>query len=165
MIVDTIGEIADYEDIEQGALFFCNLGGQTTIAMKIAYARTVGAISFSHAVNPSARPPLVLDRSALGNRSVMALKGASFQTPTSPTGWKEGRPYLDQAGVVILGSGSSVLIRAYERNGFLDVDIATGVAEAARNHPENIWTEDWRIVLKAGEKSETVIAPPARDLI
>jgi hypothetical protein len=165
MEIDTIGEMHDFGQVAEGRLFYCDLNGDPTIAMRFTFVQGTHAvpavISFSHAAHSSMPPPFVLEAAQFANRSVLVFKNAAFRTPSDLSKWKRGStPRLDASGSVMLGTGNCVFLRAYKGSGglsCLDVDIVSGVAEPARSRPEQFWTDEWSLVRDIGSQKEAVL--------
>jgi hypothetical protein len=162
MDIDAVGEMVDFSLLSEGQLFYCYLNGDRTIAMRFTYVDGMALIvkavvSFSHQSHPKFPAPMVQDSAQFTNRSVLRLKNATFRTPSDLSKWKEGAPRLDSSGSVMLGTGNSVFVRAWSGRGGLDIDVVSGVAESARNRPEQLWTDEWSIVTDAGTERESIL--------
>jgi hypothetical protein len=164
MQIDTIGEMVDFRSLSEGQLFFTHLEGRDpTFAMRTLFADSHGVsiagavVSFSHEAHPSTPAPLILDTGLFINKSVLLLNKAVFRIPADPLKLRTGTPSLSRSGTVMFGSNGALFIRCYRHQGFLDVDVNSGGAETSRNHPEQMWTDEWRIVIEGPDRNEQVL--------
>lgn len=152
-----LGEMIDFKDLQEGQPFVCYLDKDPTTAIKASYGagKAAGVVSFSHAAHPSMSAAIRFDPTVFTNRSVLALKDASFRTPCDLAQWHHGTPKLDRPRSVMLGTGSAIWVRTYNRLGI--VDVTSGLLQQAHARPEQLWTEHWQIVINGYNGEEIVL--------
>ncbi|WP_407189151.1 hypothetical protein [Bradyrhizobium centrosematis] len=146
MIVEQIGHMKPFKDLENGTLFYRgNLGIKVTID------------SHSSVLVLEAGPKAVMyDGNDLANRSVLVLNKPVFQVKNDLALWHFGVPKGPVTGIVVV-SADGQRLRAHHESGEYDIDLATGIGHRI-NADENVsWTAAWRVVSKSGFEQETAL--------
>lgn len=160
MIVDFPVAMTDFVNAPFGEFFVYFGDGDAELAMKIFDAvspdKKAAVLSFTAPVHASMTPPTVIEATGFLNRSVGVVRDVVIRPPFEMNTLRTGSPSVDRPGPIIFGIDATY-IRAYARNGCVDVDLGTGATEQSRAHPGSIWVEDWQIILVGKSEEEVVL--------
>jgi hypothetical protein len=158
MVVDFPGAMTEFAKVKPGEFFIYLEDGEAALAMKIFDAsspeKKAAVMSFSTAIHASMTPPTVLE-SNFQNRAVCVVRDVVIRPPFQMNKLHSNSLSLERPGPVIFAVGATY-IRAHDRRGTIDVDLATGATEQSRAHPGSIWLDNWEIVW-VGRSAEKIL--------
>jgi hypothetical protein len=149
MLIDVPGVLTEFSKTGSGAFFIHFAGGDPALGMKVhnaAASDVIAVLSFGDRPHPSIKGPSIVGSSHFENRDVAVLRDAIVRPVYDLEALRDGSPRLDDHGAIIFVAGTA-LIRAYNKSGPMDVDLASGAAQSARSHPGAMWVDRWEIIL------------------
>lgn len=154
MLVEYFGQMKDFANLQAGEFFAFFEEGATELGMRVvgrSPEELPHVMAFTLAAHASMTPPTVLNFS-FQNRSVLSIPDAVVRTPLDLGQIHADSPPSRERPGPIIAVGGAILIRAYGREGTVDVNLATGGIGPARSHPGSTWVEDWQIVRRVRDK-------------
>jgi len=145
---------ANFNNLKPGDFFLHPLAGGHSPAIKVVRADKVEtAVDLNLEQQDQSRLPTLMEPDAFQDLTVIAVKAAVIRPKPGLLSIKNGAGAgsIDRADLVMLPTGTLIKVRGPSIS-TLAFDVVTGHQASDPNSAQCLWTTEWQILIREGEK-------------